>query len=93
MEVIRGVVFRGLAGAVFFEAGDAWEKTPGGQNLSGDLKVNAGVEISPVFTISALVDTALPITMGYAYNINGSGGEFYLRLDTPLTIFASVFSY
>ncbi len=92
-EVIKGFVFRGLAGAVFLETGGVWEKTLGGQNFSGVLKVNAGVEISPVFTLSALGDTTLPITMGYAHNINGEGGEFYLRLDTPLTLFASVFAY
>jgi hypothetical protein len=93
VEVIRGVVFRGLAGSVFLEAGDVWENRSGGQNFFGDLKVNAGVEISPVLTISALTDLTVPITMGYAHNLNGHGGEFYLRLDTPLTIFASVFSY
>ena len=91
-EVIRGVVFRGLAGAIFLEAGDTWENKSRGQNFSGDLKVNAGVEISPVITLS-LLNTDVPITMGYAHNINGEGGEFYLRLDTPLTIFASLFAH
>lgn len=93
VEVLRGVVFRGLAGAAFLETGGAWKKTSGGQNFSGDLRINAGVEISPVLTISALTDLTVPITMGYAHNLNGHGGEFYLRFDTPLTIFASVFSY
>lgn len=93
VEVLRGVVFRGLAGGTFLETGGAWKKTSGGQNFSGDLRINAGVEISPVLTISALTDLTVPITMGYAHNLNGHGGEFYLRFDTPLTIFASVFSY
>ena len=68
-------------------------KTDPEVKTSSDLKVNAGVEINPVLTISALTDLTVPITMGYAHNLNGHGGEFYLRLDTPLTIFASVFSY
>jgi len=104
--ILRGIAPRfiyagSLAGGAFLEAGDVWnsdtEVIKAG-NFLDDAKLNAGVEFSFLFT--TIFDMPIPLTFGYGHNLWSAkekgltdSGRFYLKFDTPVTLFAALFGY
>ncbi|MBI4545313.1 MAG: hypothetical protein HY703_08970 [Gemmatimonadetes bacterium] len=100
-NLLNLAVFRGLAGSVFLEAGDVWDRNAEvlrAETLLDDVKVNGGVELSVLFT--TFFDIRLPMSFGYGHNLWSAReggmrdtGRFYVRLDTPVTLFAVARGY
>ncbi len=100
-NILNLAVFRGIAGALFLEAGDVWDtgvEVIKARNFLNDTKINGGVELCFFFT--TVFDIPLPLTFGYGHNLWGTkqskainSGRFYVKFDTPVTLFAVLFGY
>ena len=86
-KLLNIAVFRGLAGALFLEAGDAWDRNSEvltAATVLDDGKVNGGVELSALFT--TFLDVPVPLSFGYAHSWrlargHGQGAELSGRAD------------
>ncbi len=100
-KLMNLAVFRGIAGGAFLEAGDVWNSNTEvikAGNFLDDAKLNAGVEFSFLFT--TIFDIPIPLTFGYGQNLRSAkekgmadSGRFYFKLDTPVTLFTTLFGY
>jgi hypothetical protein len=100
-NILNLIVFRGIGGALFLEAGDIWDtgvEAIKPKTFLNDAKINGGVELCFLFT--TIFDIRIPLTFGYGHNLLSvrqnktiNSGRFYAKFDTPVTLFTALFGY